>query len=170
MVLVEFQVIALLGLLPLTFGLLEVALLFAGAAQLDYVAFDAAREAAMSQGDAGAARRAAARAMVPQLARFDPGITPAGAGDVVANAFVAAQAESAAFLALDTDRPEAGLLRLRATYCHPLHMPMVPALLLPVLRRIDLHPFHQRCYAAGRVPVVADAVLPLPPLPGAPQP
>jgi hypothetical protein len=113
--LVEFQIVALLGLLPLAFGLLQVALLFAGAAQLDYVAFEAAREGAMSRGDAGAARRAAVRAMVPQLARFDPGITAAGAGDVVARAYVTAQAESAAYLSLETERPETGLLRVRAT-------------------------------------------------------
>jgi hypothetical protein len=85
---------------------------------------------------------------------------------VAALAFTVAAAEVTAFMTIDTDRPRRDLLSVRVTYCHPLRVPLVPALLVPLLRRLDPQLPHQRCYAASRVPLIARAVVPLPRLAG----
>jgi len=163
---IELQIVTLFGLLPLAFGLLQVALLFTGAAQLDYVAFEAARSGAMADGEPDAMRRAATRAMVPQSARHDPAVAAGNLAEVAALAFTVAAAEVTAFMTIDPDRPRRDLLSVRVTYCHPLRVPLVPALLVPLLRRLDPQLPHQRCYAASRVPLIARAVVPLPRLAG----
>lgn len=55
---VEFHIVAFLALLPLCLGGLQLALLLAENHHLDHAAFQAARHAAMSNGDVDAARRA----------------------------------------------------------------------------------------------------------------
>lgn len=48
---------------------------------------------------------------------------------------------------------EANVLRLAATWCHPLVVPFAAELLLATLARLDPDPWHQLCYAGHRVPV-----------------
>lgn len=48
---------------------------------------------------------------------------------------------------------EANVLQVAATWCHPLVVPLASSTLLAVLRRLDADPWHQACYAGGRVPI-----------------
>ena len=54
---------------------------------------------------------------------------------------------------------EANLLRIRGRYCQPLVVPFIDAVLIGVLRRLDLSPGSQLCYAANRVPLSGDVTL-----------
>lgn len=56
---------------------------------------------------------------------------------------------------------EANMLRLAATWCHPLIVPFAAELLIATLRRIDFDPWHQVCYADRRVPIRSVAVTPM---------
>jgi hypothetical protein len=48
---------------------------------------------------------------------------------------------------------QANWLHIRVRYCHELVVPLIGAWLPALLRRWDSEPLHQRCYAAGRVPL-----------------
>lgn len=48
---------------------------------------------------------------------------------------------------------QSNMLRVEFVYCQPLVVPFVRALLIGVLQRLDSQVWHQRCYAAGRVPL-----------------
>ena len=50
---------------------------------------------------------------------------------------------------------EANILRVRFTYCRPLIIPFVRQFMLGLLQRIDPDPWHRRCYAEDRVPIVS---------------
>ena len=54
---------------------------------------------------------------------------------------------------------DATLLKVRVDYCHRLVVPLVDRLLTGTLRRLDVDPFRQGCYAAGRVPLRARALV-----------
>jgi hypothetical protein len=56
---------------------------------------------------------------------------------------------------------EANILRVEVTYCRPLVVPFAGPLLLATLRMLDHDLWHQRCYAAGRVPLRAEGVAPM---------
>ncbi len=56
---------------------------------------------------------------------------------------------------------QANVLRLEFSWCRPLVVPFARQMLLGLLRRIDFDPWHQACYAQGRVPVRAEAALPM---------
>jgi TadE-like protein len=62
---VEFVVVSLFALLPMLLGTLQVALLLVANHQVDYAAFSAARQGAVSNGDMGAMRGEFAKALVP---------------------------------------------------------------------------------------------------------
>ncbi len=56
---------------------------------------------------------------------------------------------------------EANVLRIEVNYCRPLIVPFAGPLLLATLRLLDHDLWHQRCYAAGRVPVRSEGVAPM---------
>jgi hypothetical protein len=55
----------------------------------------------------------------------------------------------------------ANILRVEFTYCRPLIVPFVRQMLIGLLRRLDLSAAHQRCYLAGRIPVVSIGTAPM---------
>lgn len=56
---------------------------------------------------------------------------------------------------------QANVLRVEFSYCRPLIVPFAGHLLIGALRRLDHDPWHQRCYAAGRIPLRAEGVAPM---------
>jgi len=56
---------------------------------------------------------------------------------------------------------EANVLRVEISYCRPMLVPLAGPLLLGTLRVIDHDAWHQRCYAAGRVPLRSEAIAPM---------
>ncbi len=56
---------------------------------------------------------------------------------------------------------QANVLRIEISYCRPLIVPFAGPLLLGTLRLLDNDLWHQRCYAAGRVPVRSEGVAPM---------
>jgi hypothetical protein len=56
---------------------------------------------------------------------------------------------------------QANVLRIEISYCRPLIVPLAGPLLLGTLRLLDHDLWHQRCYAAGRVPVRSEGVAPM---------
>jgi hypothetical protein len=56
---------------------------------------------------------------------------------------------------------QANLLRVEFSYCRPLIVPFIRQLLVDTLRMLDHDPWHQRCYAAGRIPVRSEGVAPM---------
>ena len=197
--LVEFQIVAILALLPLLLGLLQGALLLIASHTLGYATFQAARSGAMAGADPQVMRRALAVGLLPLHAATFEAITPTNAAAVALSAYASSVANTTAFAQLKILSPsqaafedfaladgagsvairsdglahrsldpgsrsglsiqQANLLHIRVTYCHPLLVPLVDGLLLSLLRQFttDLH--SQACYAAGRVPLQADAIL-----------
>lgn len=197
---VEFHVVALLGLLPLCLGTLQIALLMVENHHLDHAAFVAARHGAVSKGDLGEVRRAYARAASTVHAGS---ATPIGrenvlervatayalaTADIALNARVrllspSAEAQSDFAIRRGTEQvipndaleyrsaapggrsglslQQANVLRVEFTYCRPLVVPFAGQLLVGALRWIDRDPWHQRCYAAGRVPLRSEGVAPM---------
>jgi hypothetical protein len=56
---------------------------------------------------------------------------------------------------------QANVLRVEFIHCRPLIVPFAGPLLLDTLRWLDHDPWHQWCYAAGRVPVRSEGVAPM---------
>ncbi|MEO6078683.1 MAG: hypothetical protein ABIQ86_02745 [Steroidobacteraceae bacterium] len=56
---------------------------------------------------------------------------------------------------------QANVLRIEFSYCRPLIVPFAGPLLLGTLRILDHDLWHQRCYAAGRIPVRSEGVAPM---------
>ena len=195
---VEFQIVALLGLFPLFLGALQAVLLLMASHVLQYATFEAARAGAMAGADPSAMRRALAIGLLPLHATTAEDITARNALSVVTAAYARAVATSLefadirivnptaeAFADFATDgaggrairndslehRPisagarsgqsiqEANLLRIRARYCHPLQVPFIAQLLVGVLRQFESDPRVLACYAAGRLPLVAEAAV-----------
>ncbi len=197
---IEFHIVALLALMPLCLGTLQVALLMVENHHLDHAAFLAARTGAVTQGDAGEMRRAFAQAVTPL---FIGSVTPLDRSNVVsrvAAAYASATADIAVYgkvrlLAPDAEAradfairrsgeqvipndalefrsaapgrrsgislQQANILRVEFTYCRPLIVPFAGPMLLGTLRLLDHDPWHQWCYAAGRVPVRSEGVSPM---------
>lgn len=189
---VEFQVVALLALLPMCLGALQVALLLMENHHLDHAAFLAARHGAVRNGDLDEVRRAYAGAVTTLFIGSDTPLDSANVVSRVALARAAATADVSAFarvrilsptaaasadfsqrrggqLVIPNDalehRPtspgvrsgmsiqQANLLKIEFVHCRPLVVPLAGALLRLALRELDQDPWHQACYAAGRVPV-----------------
>jgi Flp pilus assembly protein TadG len=55
----------------------------------------------------------------------------------------------------------ANILAVEATWCHPLIVPVARSVLLATMRRIDLDPWHQACYANERLPIRSRGVVPM---------
>jgi hypothetical protein len=197
---IEFHVVALLALMPLCLGALQMALLMVENHHLDHAAFLAARQGAVRHGDLGEARRAFAMAA---STLFVSSVTPLDRGNVVdrvATAYAAATLDIATHgrLRLMSPTPEAradfairrdgqqvipndslefrstapgrqsgisvqqaNVLRIEFSYCRPLIVPFAGPLLIGTLRLMDHDPWHQQCYAAGRVPLRSEGVAPM---------
>jgi hypothetical protein len=56
---------------------------------------------------------------------------------------------------------QANILRVEFSYCRPLIVPFIRPLLVDALRLLDHDPWHQRCYAAGRIPIRSEGVAPM---------
>lgn len=80
---VEFHVVALLAVLPVCLGMIQLALLLEENHYIDHAAYHGTRMAAMANGDLGVARRAFAQAA---LALNVDASTPVHAGNAVARA------------------------------------------------------------------------------------
>lgn len=94
---VEFYVVALLALLPLCLGMVQMSLLLIANHHVDHAAFMAARTGAVHQGDIDTMRREFARVMTPL---FVDSSSPLDAGNVaarVASARIRSAADIAAF-------------------------------------------------------------------------
>ena len=78
---VEFYLVALLALLPLCLGMVQMSLLLVANHHIDHAAFMAARAGAVHQGDIGAMRSEFARVMTPL---FVDSSSPLDAGNVAA--------------------------------------------------------------------------------------
>jgi hypothetical protein len=83
---VEFYLVALLALLPLCLGMLQVSLLLVTNHHVDHAAFMAARAGAVHQGDIGVMRNEFARIMTPL---FVDSTSPLDAGNIAARVAVA---------------------------------------------------------------------------------
>ena len=196
--LVEFQVVALLGLFPLFLGALQALLLLMANHVVQYATFEAARAGAVAGADPAVMHRAFAVGLLPLHATTAEEITSRNAVAVTTAAYLRSVAantvfanieilspSAAAFADFATTGPdgpairndslehrplstgarsgqsiqEANLLRIRARYCHPLQVPVIDGLLIGVLRSLETDPAVLACYAAGRVPLVAEAVV-----------
>jgi len=197
--LVEFQVVAILALLPLLLGLLQGALLLIASHVLGYATFQAARTGAMAGADPQVMQRALAVGLLPLHAVTFDAVTPGNVAAVALSAYARSVAATTAFTQVQILRPtqqafedfaladgagalvirndalphrsldpgprsglsiqQANLLHIRVTYCHPLLVPLVDRLLLSLLRQFTADLRSQACYAAGRVPLQAEAVL-----------
>lgn len=80
--LVEFAIVALLGLLPLALGVLQVALLYTSSHTLSHATFLAARAAAVAHGDRRTIERYLAKGLAPLRAGATRDLTP---GNVLAD-------------------------------------------------------------------------------------
>lgn len=56
---------------------------------------------------------------------------------------------------------QANVLRLQVSWCRPLIVPLIRELMTAILRRLDPDPWHQYCYAEGRVPVRSEGTSPM---------
>jgi len=197
---VEFQAVALLGLLPLCLGLLQSALLAIENHHVDHAAFMAARAGATAHGDTGTMRQEFARAMTPL---FVTSSDPLDSGNVtgrVLSAYARALQDIALYGSIKVLSPDAAaqrdfgrttegiraipndslehrsnsagresgvslqaanILQVEFTYCRPLIVPFARQMLIGVLQRMDAAPAHQRCYVAGRIPVVSTGIAPM---------
>ncbi len=197
--LVEFQIVAILALLPLLLGLLQGALLLIASHTLGYATFQAARSGATAGADPQVMRRALAVGLLPLHAATFEAITTRNVATVALSAYARSVAATAAFAQVQILSPsqaafddfalpdaagtlvirsdalphrsldpgprsglsiqQANLLRIRVVYCHPLLVPLVDGVLLSVLRQFTTDLRDQACYAAGRVPLQAEATL-----------
>lgn len=103
---VEFHIVALFALLPLCLGTLQLALLLGENHHVDHAAFEAARAAAMANGDLDAARRGFARAASVLFVGSQEEGDGVTAGRV-AGAYAAALADQALFGRFRIVRPDA---------------------------------------------------------------
>lgn len=104
---VEFQIVATLALLPLCLGMLQLALLVTENHHLDFAAFQAARQAAMEQGQPGAARRALAQAASVLFVDASGEVDAENIAGRVASAYALALADQARFARLRILTPDA---------------------------------------------------------------
>lgn len=91
--LVEFTIVALLALLPLALGVLQVALLYVGKHTLNHATFVAARAGAVGNADRGTIQRYLARGLAPLHAGGRVDITPQNVLREGARAYALAYAE-----------------------------------------------------------------------------
>jgi len=197
---IEFQVVALLALLPLSLGTLQLALLLVDNHHLDHAAFLAARHGAVRHGNMDDMRRAYAQALSTLYVVSDTPLDRSNVLGRVATAYAAATADIAAHARVRLLSPQrdaqadfarlrgghrvipndalefrsaapgarsgislqqANVLRVEFTFCRPLVVPFARQLLLGTMRMVDHDPWHQRCYAAGRIPVRSEGVAPM---------
>lgn len=197
---IEFHIVALLALLPLCLGTLQVALLLVENHHLDHAAFRAARHGAVSHGDMSAVRRAFAEGVSLLYVHSATPLDRSNVVERVAVAYAAATADIAVHARVRLISPsveahadfavrrngeqvipndalefrsaapgrrsgislqQANVLRVEFTYCRPLVVPFARQLLLGTMRMLDHDPWHQRCYAAGRIPVRSEGVAPM---------
>lgn len=91
--LVELTIVALLALLPLTLGILQVALLYIGKHTLNHAAFLAARAGAVANGERAAIERHLAKGLAPLHAGGRVDITPTNVLREGARAYARAYAD-----------------------------------------------------------------------------
>jgi len=56
---------------------------------------------------------------------------------------------------------EANLLKVEVVYCHSLIVPFAKQLLIAAVRQVDHDPWHNLCYALGRLPLRSVGVSPM---------
>ena len=195
---VEFQIVALLGCLPLLLGALQMFLLLMANHIVQYAAIEAVRSGAVNGADPSAMTRALAIGLLPLHAGADERIQQGDLVPLATAAYARSLAQTRAFGRIEILSPtaadfadfaseeptgrvirndalqfrpvaagsrsgrsiqEANLLRIRVHYCHPLDVPFIRQLLLGVLGSLETDARVLSCYAAGRVPLVAEAAV-----------
>jgi TadE-like protein len=111
---VEFYVVALLALLPLCFGILQMGVLLIENHHIDYATFMAAREGAVKGGDTAAMRIAFAKSLTGLFSQADisnprSAPQPARLAQVVASAYARATADSALYASFEVLAPNAAM-------------------------------------------------------------
>jgi Flp pilus assembly protein TadG len=104
---VEFHIVALLAVLPLCLGIVQMALLMVENHHIDHAAFMAARQGAVTQGDPGAMRRAFASAVTPLLVSAASPVNRSNVVARVAEAYARAAADVALHARLRVVSPSA---------------------------------------------------------------
>ena len=105
--LVEFQIVALLALLPMMFGMLQTAFLLGAHHTLQYATFSAARAGAMANASPAIMRRALATGLVPLFAMTADGVSADNVTGVVTGAFVKAYGATQLYARLQVLSPSA---------------------------------------------------------------
>ena len=196
--LIEFQIVLVLGLLPLVLGVLQIALLLVASHVVHYATYQAARSGMVEGADPAVMRRALAVGLLPlHLVTAEP-VDASNVTSLALAADLRSQLATGMFARLVILRPtaaafadfasgqggasvlrndslehrtaavgarsgltlqQANILQIRVSYCHELIVPFINQLLLWVLRTTDDDGWSQLCYAAGRVPLVAQAAV-----------
>lgn len=104
---VEFHIVALLALLPLCMGMLQMALLLIANHQVDFAVFAAARAGATGGAEPRIVQRALAEALVPLFVSSGGGVDRANLAQRVLEARVESLAEVAAFARIQLLAPAA---------------------------------------------------------------
>lgn len=104
---VEFYLVALLGLLPLCLGMLQMSLLLVANHHVDHAAFMAARAGATHQGDIGAMRSEFARVITPLFVDADSRLDAGNAVTRISAARIRAAADATAFSRIRVLSPDA---------------------------------------------------------------
>ncbi|MEP7312427.1 MAG: hypothetical protein ABI859_07580 [Pseudomonadota bacterium] len=105
--LVEFQIVTLLAMLPMTLGMLQSAFLLVASQTLHYATFSAARAGAMANANPAVMRRALATGLVPLFAVTADGIRPDNVASVVTGAFARSFAATQLYATLTVLSPSA---------------------------------------------------------------
>jgi len=105
--LVEFQIVSLLALLPMTLGMLQTAFLLVASHTLQFATFSAARAGAMANASPPVMQRALATGLVPLFAATADGINAENVVTIVGGAFSKAYAATQLYARLQVLSPTA---------------------------------------------------------------
>lgn len=108
---VEFYVVALLALLPLLLGTLQVSLLLVANHHVDYATFAAARRGAVAHGDPDAMREGFIQAVIPLFVSSDEPLNRENVVARVANAYAKAVVDISLHTRFTTLAPDAATQR-----------------------------------------------------------
>lgn len=188
--LLEFSLVMLFGLLPLSLALLQVVLLLSASHVLALAGFAAVRVGATTGGSRVEMTRELARALVP-LYVAHKGSAKVAPLDLAA-AYERASLRQAQLGRLEIVTPtrrqfdqfgvlrdagraipnealefrsielqQANMLGIDVTHCVPLLVPLIDRALTSMLAVLDSTELHQRCYLANAVPLRTQAHLPM---------
>ena len=166
--LVEFQIVLLLGLLPLVLGILQLALLLMAKHLVNYATFQAARSGAVAAANPDVMRRALAVGLMPLHVVSSKPVSADNITSVALAADLRSSVATTLYARLTILKPgapsqqtlqQANVLQIRVSYCQELVVPLINQMLPRLLQWLDDDAWHQACYLMGRVPLVAEAAI-----------